>query len=519
MRIIAVDVGTSALKAALFNAEKCVSEAYSRASVNLFTPKPGCVELKPEELWEALVKVVQDLVDRAGVDTRSVEAIAMDTQMAGVVAVDKEGTPLTNVLTWLDSRAAGYPRELFGGYPKVSGYNLLLLTKLLRISGGAPGKLGKDPLSKYAWLMAEQPDLYAKTWKFLDVKGYLLHRMTSKAVVTVDEASITWLADTRNPGDVKWSRELIESFGLDEGKLPEIVKATDVVGSLTADAAKELNLRQDVKVVAGCGDVPATAIGSGGVEDFEVHLYIGTGNWFASHVPERRLDVAHYMGCILSAIPNRYLLVAEQQTGAIAIDYLSKLLGYSSYAEVDEDVAKVMDESSRLIFLPWLFGERSPVEDPSLRAALVNIALGADRGEVMHAVIEGLALNMKWEFQYFKKLLGRRVDTVFVVGGGSLYNTLCRALANALEMRVARVAGAREATLLGAIVTGLVARGYADFGIAKRISVVEKVFEPESRIVELYRRKFKVFLELYKSLRGIYKRLNRQQVVNARSNS
>ncbi|MEM2218219.1 MAG: FGGY family carbohydrate kinase, partial [Thermofilaceae archaeon] len=364
MRIIAVDIGTSALKAALFNAEKFSTEAYNKLDIGLFTPKPGYVELKPEELWEALVKVVHDLINEASIDAHSIEAIVMDTQMAGVVAIDKDGTPLTNILTWLDSRAAGHPRKLFEGSPKVSGYNLLPLTRLLRISGGAPGKLGKDPLSKYAWLMDEQPDIYAKTWKFLDVKGYLLHRMTSKTVITVDEASITWLADTRNPEDVKWSRELIESFGLDKEKLPEIVKVTEVIGSLTTDAAKELNLQQHVKVVAGCGDVPATAIGSGGVEDFEVHLYIGTGNWFASHVPERRLDVAHYMGCILSAIPSRYLLVAEQQTGAIAIDYVSKLLGYSSYIEVDEDAAKVADEGSWIIFLPWLSGERSPVEDP-----------------------------------------------------------------------------------------------------------------------------------------------------------
>ncbi|MEM2218218.1 MAG: FGGY-family carbohydrate kinase, partial [Thermofilaceae archaeon] len=134
--------------------------------------------------------------------------------------------------------------------------------------------------------------------------------------------------------------------------------------------------------------------------------------------------------------------------------------------------------------------------------------LGADRKELIYAVIEGLTLNMKWEFQYFERLLGKKVDTVFVVGGGSLYNTLCRALANALEVKIVRVAGAREATLLGAIVTGLVAKGYSDFNIAKRISNVERVFEPEPRIIESYRRKFKVFLELYENLKGIYGTLN-----------
>jgi Sugar (pentulose and hexulose) kinases len=276
MRIIAVDVGTSTIKAGVFNADTLSIEGYASSPVRLAIPKPGYAELDPEELWDAFASAVSSALAEARA-REGVAAIVMTTQMAGVVPVDRSGEPLSNILTWLDTRAAGHPRKLFAGAVRISGYSPLLLLKMLRVSGGAPGKLGKDPLPKYTWFAEEQAEVYARTWKFLDVKGYLLYKLTSRAVITVDEASITWLADTRNPHDVKWSDDLLRIFGVDREKLPEIVQPTDVVGELAPSAAKELNLASGTKVVAGCGDVPATAVGSGAVEDYEVHAYVGTG--------------------------------------------------------------------------------------------------------------------------------------------------------------------------------------------------------------------------------------------------
>lgn len=509
MHIVAVDVGTSALKAALFDTERLSFRARATAGLELLTPKPGHVELDPERLWESFADAVRRLIDESGVAPRDVLAISMCTQMAGVVALGKGGEPLTNILTWLDSRAAGHPKKLFEGALRVSGYNALLLAKLLRISGGAPGKLGKDPLSKYTWLAAEEPGTYGKVWKLLDVKGYLLYALTGRPVITVDEASITWLVDTRDPLKVGWSGDLLREFSLSPDKLPEIVATTDIVGALTAKAAQELNLHTGVKVVAGCGDVPATALGSGAVGDYETHAYVGTGNWFASHVPRRKLDVAHYMGCILSAVPGRYLLVAEQQNGAVAIDHFSRVLGYSSYDEVDEAADRAIERGVRPIFLPWLYGERSPVEAPYLRAALVNIQPDSGRDELVGAVVEGLALNMKWEFVHFRRLLGREPGEIPVVGGGALYNSLCRALASALETRIVRPVEPREATLRGAAVLGLVATGLAGFEVAKKLSRFERVFEPDPKLVELYRRKFAIFTNIYEKLKGVYEDINR----------
>ncbi|MEM1568825.1 MAG: FGGY-family carbohydrate kinase [Thermofilaceae archaeon] len=504
MRVLAVDVGTSTVKAAVFNTESFRFERFTSAPLTLSMPQPGFAELDPERLWNAFAEAVS----AAAAGLEGIEALVMDTQMAGVVPVDASGEPLSGILTWLDTRAAGYPKRLFEGSPKVSGYHLPTLTRLLRISGGAPGRLGKDPLPKYAWFASEQPDAYAKTWKFLDVKGYLLHRLTGRAVITVDEASITWLVDTRNPLAVDWSRSLVELFGLDLSKLPEIVKPTEIVGELKPEVSGELGLSGRVKVVAGCGDVPATAVGSGAVEDFEVHAYIGTGDWFAAHVPSRRLDVAHYMGCILSAIPGRYLLVAEQQTGGAAIDYAIKILKLPGPKEAEKLLSGYRVGESRLLFLPWLYGERSPVEDPRLRGAILNLSLDAGDAEILAAVVEGVALNMRWEYEYFKRLLDREVSSIRVVGGGALYDALCAALASALGVEVVRVASAKEATLTGALTVGLVALGRWDFRVAKELAQPEAVFKPDPRAVEAFRRKFELYVEAYKRLKGLYRRLN-----------
>jgi len=504
MRVLAVDVGTSTVKAAVFNTDSFEFEGRGSAPLELSTPKPGYAELDPGRLWGAVASAIGEAVGSAG----RVDALVMDTQMAGVVPVDASGEPLTPILTWLDTRAAGHPRRLFEGFPRVSGYHVPTLLRLLRISGGAPGKLGKDPLPKYVWLAAERPEVYASTWKLLDVKGYLLCRMTGRAVITLDEASVTWLVDTRDPARVEWSRELVRLFGLDLGKLPEIVRPTDVVGELTPEARRELNLPEGVRVVAGCGDVPAAAVGSGAVGDFEVHAYIGTGNWFAAHTPSRRLDVAHYMGCILSAIPGRYLLVAEQQTGGAAIDYAVRLLKLAGPREAEALLAGYRVGGSRLLFLPWLYGERSPVEDPRLRGALINLSLDAGDADLLAAVIEGLALNMRWEYGYFKQLLGTEVASIRVIGGGALYDALCEALASALEVEVVRVASAREATLAGALVVGLVALGLGDFSLARRLARPEAVFKPDPAGVEAFRRKFKLFVKAYRRLRGLFRELN-----------
>ncbi len=512
MYIIAYDVGTSSIKTVLFDTTNYTIRYRTTTKLKLYIPKYGYAEQSPEELWNAIVESTNKVINETSVKPTEIAGIVMDTQMAGVIPISRDGEPLTNIMTWLDTRSAGYPQELFTGFLKIAGYNLFLLLKFLRISGGVPGKAGKDPLSKYSWIKNEQPEIYSRTWKFLDVKGYLTYKMTNRAVMSVDEANLTWLVDTRKPS-ISWNSSLVKAVGLDLEKLPEIRHPTEVAGLLTNKAAKELGLTEKTKVIVGCGDMTATAIGSGAIDDYETHIYMGTSNWLIAHVPQRKIDIQHYMGCLLSAIPNRYMLIAEQETGSAAIDWILKTI----YGEVKEDMYKKVDElalkaspeETKTIFLPWLFGERSPIDDPYVRGGLFNISLETKLEHLVYSIIEGIAFNVKWAYIYYKKLLGQEIDRINIVGGGALYDSLCQVLANALNTRIIRMNSVRESSAIGASIIGLVGLKLSDFSIAKKIVKPEKSFDPKPKLVKLYDRKFKYFIKLYKQVKDVYKEVNR----------
>ena len=511
MYIIAYDVGTSSIKTILFDIPNYTIRHRATTKLMLYMPQHGYAEQSPEELWNAIVESTSRIINEARVKPTEIAGIVMDTQMAGVIAVSRDGEPLTNILTWLDMRSAGYPQELFTGFPKRAGYNLFLLLRFLRISGGVPGKAGKDPLSKYSWIKNVHPEIYSRTWKFLDVKGYLTYKMTNKAVISVDEANLTWLTDTRKPS-ITWNSSLVRAVGLDLEKLPEIKHPTEIAGLLTNKAAKELGLAEGTKVIVGCGDMTATAIGSGAIDDYETHIYMGTSNWLIAHVPKRKLDIQHYMGCLLSAIPGRYMLIAEQETGSAAIDWILKTVygevKEEMYKKVDELVLKVSPEENKIIFLPWLYGERSPIDDPYVRGGLFNISLENKLEHLIYSIIEGIAFNIKWAYIYYRKLLGQEIDHINIVGGGALYDSLCYILANTLNTKIIRMNSVRESSAIGASIIGLVGLKLSDFSIAKKIVKPERSFNPEPKLVKLYDKKFKYFMKLYKQIRNIYREIN-----------
>lgn len=510
--IIAHDVGTSSIKSILFDVESLRVVYKVAVPLEVLYPEPGLCEQDPEHMWHQLVVSTHKLISESNVDVSKIKGIVMDVQMLGVIPISHDGAPLYNILTWLDLRSAGYPKELVKGLIRVSGYNAVNLFKFLRISGGVPSKTGKDPLSKIAWFKEVKPEIYRKTWKFLSVGGYLVYKLTGKPVISADEANVVWLVDARTP-EVKWCKELAKIVKIDLDKLPEIRKPTEVVGELTAEAAKELGLPTDIKVITGCGDVAATAIGSSAVHENEVHLCLGSGDWLASHVSRRLLDIFHAIGCLVSAIPGKYLLIADQATGCSPLDYFVKQL-YETldkrvYDEVDSAVSQINLARSNIVFLPWMFGERVPIEDPYARGALFNLSLSHNKAEIVSAVMEGIAYNIKWAHVFYEKLLGVRVNEVFVVGGCSLYNSLCQILANTLGIRVLRVSSAREASAIGAAIIGLVGLGLGDFDIAKKIVVVEREFNPDRSLAEIYNRKFKLMVKLYKKTRSFFRELNR----------
>ncbi len=498
--VLAVDVGTTSIKAAVMNTStfEAVKTASTKAVVEY--PKKHWAEKDPEKLWSSIVEVCREVVE--GV---KVEAVIFGAHMAGVVPVDSEGNALRNMIIWLDERAAGLPRDVWSGPIKIQGYSLPKLLKFLRVTGGAPSRTGKDPISKIVWIKENEPDIFDKTYKFLDVKGYLIARATGSFVTSPDEAHLTWLADTRG-GRARWSESILKDYGLNPNLFPEIRNSTDVAGNLLPQAASELGVEGDVPVIVGTGDVCAAAVGSGAVRDNECHIYVGTSDWVAAHILQRKTDLFHFIGSLMSAIPGKYLLIAEQEVAAGALEWAMRLVGIEGRYE---DVAEMVEraEPGKMIFMPWFYGERAPIDDPYVRGGLVNVGLDHGREEVLRAMMEGVAMNIKWIYGYVEKMTAEQRE-VNIVGGGALFDVWCQIIASAINRPVRRMKDPQHTGLRGLATMAAVGLGEETFESAASRFKVDRVFKPDEREVRIYAKLFEHYKELYSKLKKIYRKLN-----------
>jgi xylulokinase len=486
---LAFDVGTTSIKCAIINLKdfEIISKASTKAVVSY--PKKGWAEKDPDVLWESIVNVARAVIEEKDFDVGRIAALIFGAHMAGVLPVDEHGEPLRDVIIWLDERAAGLPKDLWEGLVKIQGYSLTKLLKFLRITGGAPSRTGKDAISKILWIRENEPDIFSKTHKILDVKGFLVHRSTGAYVTSPDEANLSWLADTRG-GRAEWSLSILKDYRLSANLFPEIKLSTDVAGKLRSDVAREIGLSDGIPVIVGAGDVCSAAVGSGAVGEGELHIYVGTSNWVAGHISKRRTDVFHYIGSLLSAIPEKYLLIAEQEIAAGALEWAMRLVGIEGKYE---DIAEMIESAQpgRLIFMPWLYGERAPIDDPYVRGGLLNVSLEHGRGDVLRALMEGVALNIKWVYSFMEKLTVRQ-DYVNLVGGGTLFDVWCQIIADAIKRPVRRMKYPEQAGIRGLAAIASVGIGEVEsFEVAAAKFPVDKIFKPDTENSAVYDRLFK----------------------------
>lgn len=513
--ILAYDIGTGYAKAALldlkFNVLSVKTYAYG-----VYFPKKGYAEQDPLDWWKAVVKTTDEIINEIGVSPKEISALVFTAQMMSTVPVDKDGNPLMRSMIWMDTRAADIAKKIIGsGVLKVSGYNLMTLLMFLRITGGAPGLAGKDVLPKILWVKYNMPDIYEKTYKFLDCKDFLIMKTTGNPVTTKDTAGVTWMMDTR-PGRHGWSKKILKKYGVDESKLPDIIESTDIAGELTEEAAEELGLVKGIPVIGGAGDFPSNAVGSGAVKEKEYHIYIGTSILTGAHVKKRITDVSHYMGSILSAIPDRYLFVSEQETGGACLDWVKhnffrkeeEEMGEKVYELFDEIASKIPVGSEGLIFTPWICGEKTPIDDETVRGLFYNLSAEHTRDHAVRAAMEGVAFEAYWALFYMMKHTGK-ISWINFVGGGALRRTWAQILADVFGIQVRVTENPREVGVRGAAMIAAVGlKKYRSFEEAAKNVRIKAVYNPNKKNHEKYIEIFKVFLKIYEQNKKIFRILN-----------
>jgi len=549
--VIAYDFGTTGVKTCLFEiGDKVKLLVGCYASYGLYILENGGAEQDADEWWDAMCRTTKEVFTKTDIRPEQIAGISFCSQMQGLVLVDRDGKALRRPMSYMDQRAGREMKQTQGKGLTISGVNAKIMLRSLIITHAASTSV-KDPLWKYKWVEANEPDIFAKVYKWLDVKEYLICRCTGECVMTEDSAYSTFLYDTR-PGKEGWNRELCGYYKVNPEHLPKIIRCTDVAGKLTEKAASELGLKAGTEVYGGGGDATLIGIGAGCTEVGSTHIYSGTSGWVGTVTDKQVVDIQTMIAAIVGAQKGRYTYFAEMETAGkcfewvknhLALDeigiYLKKtdvtqkakafeseteagsteeagrtdreatfesLYDYLSYT-----VSKSEPGAGGVLFTPWLHGNRCPFEGPDAGGMFFNIKLETGKTELIRAVLEGICYHLRWMLECEEKKV-RTSGVIRFVGGGALSKVVCQMLADIIGRPVETVEETKDVGAVGAAVLVAVGCGrMKDMDAVKSFISVADRYEPDPASKKIYDRNFEVFKKLYDSNKKNFTMLNHSE--------
>ncbi|MCU1453025.1 MAG: putative xylulokinase [Acidimicrobiales bacterium] len=506
--VLAIDLGTGGPKVALVTLDGALT-AYEAEATPLEALPGGGAEQDPDAWWSAITTAVRRLLAGDHVPVEDILAVAVTAQWSGTVAVDADGRHLYPAVIWMDSRGAPYIKDVVGGPVRVLGYDPRKLRTWIQRSGGVLSHSGKDPVAHILWLKHERPDVYRAAHAFLEPCDYLNARLTGRQVSSHDAIVAHWLTDNRDLNAVTYDDQLLAWCGIDRAQLPELVPSATVIGRVLPEVAAAWGLAPATKVVTATGDVHSAVVGSGALGDFEGHLYMGTSSWLSCHVPWKKTDVLHNQASLPSAIPGRYFLANEHEVGGAALLWLRDKVGLArDLDELNVLAAAAPLGSNGVIFTPWLNGERTPVDDHTIRGGWDNLSLSTDRHDLVRAVFEGVAFNSRWLLDVVEKFIKRPLDGLNYIGGGARSDLWCQMHADVLDRTVRRVADPQHANARGAAFVAALALGLRTPEQLNTAVEIEAEFRPAADAHAAYEPLYKEFLNLYKAHKALHRRRN-----------
>lgn len=526
--VISYDIGTTGVKTCLFEIDSAITLiSAAMEGYNLYIMPDGGAEQDPDEWWSAICSTTKTVFSKCDIKPEQIEGISFCSQMQGLVLVDKDGVPVHRAFSYMDQRAKKQLKEGIAYGFKIAGANITKLIPSLLITGAVALSV-KDPVWKYQWVRENEPENFKRVYKWLDVKEYIISRMTDRFVMTRDSAFATLLYDIRK-GHEGWSKKICKILNVNPDHLAEIVECTDKVGGLTAKAAQELGLKPGTAVFGGGGDASLIGVGAGSVELGETHIYSGTSGWVSTVVDKSIVDTSAMIAAVLGAQKDRFNYFAELETAGkclewvkdhLALDEIGIFLQKTHVAESPETVytnlydylSKVIDEipagSSGVIFTPWLHGNRCPFEDPNARGMFFNVSLDVGKTELIRSVIEGVCFHLRWFLETEDKKI-QTSSVVRFVGGGALSDVTCQILADITGRTVETVDSPQNVGAVGAAVIMAVGLGVLDdISHAKKLIPAKKTFVPNAKNKDVYDRNFAVYKTLYKNNKEAFKALN-----------
>ena len=500
---LGIDIGTSGTKALLMAHSGRVAST-AAAEHPLLTPKPGWSEQRPDDWWASTRTAVRKAVRKAGAGKADVAAIGLSGQMHGSVFLDKNGRCLANALLWNDQRTAAECREIedaAGGRAE--------LIRLVR----NPALTGYQA-PKILWLRKHRPRVFARVRSIVLPKDYIRFLLTRTLGTDVSDASGTLLFDV---GRRRWSRELMQRLGLDAALFPPAAESHEVVGHLTHEAAAHLGLRKGIPVVAGAGDQPAAAVGTGVVRPGVVSATLGTSGVVFAHSDRPAPNDDGLLQSFCHALPSAWCLFGCMLSAGGSLQWArrvfmsDRLRSARTAADRDRIYGRMLREASRadcgdtLLFLPYLTGERCPYPHPHARGGFIGLTSRHERGDLVRAVVEGITLGMNRQVQMMRSA-GLSVKEVRLAGGGARNAWWRQLQADIYGCRCLRMRSEQGSAMGAAILASVGAGQFKSVRTACDAAVgVREVLRPKPAHTRRYRRLSELAARAYESLEPLYR--------------
>ncbi|MBN2026488.1 MAG: FGGY-family carbohydrate kinase [Actinobacteria bacterium] len=506
--IVSHDVGTGGSKAVLTDlAGGIIASSFEPYPVSY--PQPHWAEQDPRDWWKAVAVSTQRVIKESKIKAGQVIGTGFATQMLGVLPVNESGEPLRPAIIWIDSRADEQAARLV----RRLGGSRVIMT----VAGAVPS--GKDVICKILWLKEKEPQVFADTHKILDVNGYLVCRATGNMIIDHTGAGVTGFLKNKTRD---WDPLFAKLLGIPLEKMPDVKSSIEVVGLLTKEAAAEMGLEPGTPVIGGMGDVPAAATGSGALENGDAHIYLGTSGWLCISTSKVKNLGKNGIVSVVSADPEMFIMIGETETAGACLKWFADNFATAEEMErarqagdemaifpiLDEVVEKVEPGAKRLLFTPWMFGERAPITDTTLRAAFVNLSLEHERDHLLRAVYEGVAYNCRWLVDAAGKA-GFKCGTLRTIGGGARSDVWMQIMADVTRRKVEAVETPQEAGAMGcALAVAVALKEYESYRELKKVVKVRGTFEPNPDCCTEYDELYGVFRCLHGNLTGICRTLN-----------
>ena len=491
MLYIGIDLGTSAVKLLLLDESGAVLNTVSK-EYPLSFPHPGWSEQRPEDWRHAVMEGVPELV--AGFDAGQVAGIGAGGQMHGLVALDKDDNVIRPCILWNDGRTSAEVEYLNGtvGKDKLSAW-----TANIAFAGFTAPKL--------LWMRKNEPENFARIAKIMLPKDYINYVLTGVHCCDYSDASGMLLLDVEHKC---WSKEMLELCGVTESQMPRLFESYECVGTLKPEIAAQLGLSENVKVCAGAGDNAAAAVGTGTVGEGACNISLGTsGTIFISSDsfgvdPSNALHAFahadgnyHLMGCMLSAAScNKWLMEDIFST----TDY-------------NAEQAPITDDKlgeNHVYFLPYLMGERSPINDTNARGTLVGMTMDTTRADITQAVLEGVAFAIRDSLEVARSL-GIEIKRSMLCGGGAKSPLWRKIMANVLGIELDLPVSEQGPGMGGAMLAMVCCGAYSSVReVCEKLVRVSETVKPDGDLTAKYERRYQAFKQIYPALKGVFPALN-----------